>query len=86
MLKGKEGIGDPAGQDADGALELDPVRISPASESAALIQRLATENNSWGCVRVQGELLKLGYRVSTSTIRRVLKALKIRQPRSEAVR
>jgi len=49
--------------------------ISP--EIAALIKRLATENNSWGYQRIQGELLKLGYRVSASTIRRVLKALKI---------
>ena len=46
-------------------------------EIAALIERLATENNGWGYQRIQGELLKLGYRVSASTIRRVLKVLKI---------
>jgi len=50
----------------------------PASaEIAALIERLATENNSWGYERIQGELLKLGHRVSASTISRVLKTLKI---------
>jgi putative transposase len=48
-----------------------------SAEITALIERLATENNSWGYQRIQGELLKLGYRVSASTIRRVLKALKI---------
>jgi transposase InsO family protein len=48
-----------------------------SAEITALIRRLATENRSWGYMRIQGELLKLGHRVSTSTIRRVLKALKI---------
>jgi hypothetical protein len=48
-----------------------------SAEIAALTERLATENNSWGYKRTQGELLKLGHRVSASTIRRVLKTLKI---------
>jgi hypothetical protein len=53
-----------------------------SAEIATLIERLATENTSWGYQRIQGDLLKLGHRVSASTIRRVLKALKIPQPRN----
>ncbi len=49
--------------------------VSP--EIAALIERLATENSGWGYKRIQGELLKVGYRVSAAAIRRILRALKI---------
>ena len=55
-----------------------------SAEIAAPIGRLATENNGWGYERIQGELLKLGHRVSASTIRRVLKALNIPLVRDRA--
>ena len=43
------------------------------NELVELIVRLGRENRRWGCVRIQGELRKLGVRVSASSIRRVLR-------------
>ena len=48
-----------------------------SAEIDALIDQLATGNHGWGYQRIQGELPKLGHRVSASTIRRVLKTLRI---------
>jgi hypothetical protein len=42
-----------------------------------LILRMAKDNPSWGCVRVRGELLKLGHVVSATAIRMLLRRNRI---------
>jgi len=53
--------------------------VSPASRGALdpelveLVLRLARENPRWGCLRIWGECAKLGMRVSTTSVRNILR-------------
>jgi transposase InsO family protein len=46
-------------------------------EVRALILRLVRENPRWGCVRVQGELRKLGIRVGATSIRTLIRSARL---------
>jgi transposase InsO family protein len=46
-------------------------------EVRELILRIAKENPRWGCVRIEGELAKLGIQISATTIRNLLRTVQL---------
>src|SRR6266704_3429967 len=55
-----------------------PGRPGLDSEIQKLILEMAKDNPRWGCVRVRGELLKLGHVISATAIRNILRRNRIR--------
>ena len=55
----------------------EPGRPAISSELETLILRLAKENLGWGYDKIRGELLKLSYRISASSVRNILKQRRI---------
>src|ERR1035437_9149145 len=57
----------------DGSARRSPGRPATGKEIEELVVRVATENRSWGYVRIQSALSNLGYKVAHGTIANILK-------------
>jgi hypothetical protein len=57
-----------------------------AAETIALIEEMAIHNRTWRTKRIQGELLKLGIKVSKETITKYMRRARKGCPRSNEVR
>ncbi len=57
-----------------------PGSLPLTDDIVALIKRMARDNRTWGAERIHGELLKLGIRVSKSTIQKYI--YEVRKPTS----
>ena len=57
----------------DGSAKRGPGRPTKATDLAALIVRMATENRDWGYRRIQGALSNLGHMVAPGTVANILK-------------
>jgi len=54
-----------------------PGRPGLDSGIQTLILQISKDNPRWGCVRIRGELLKLGHRVSATAIRKLLRKTRL---------
>src|SRR5579859_3003658 len=54
-----------------------PGRPCLNEEVVRLILRMVKDNPTWGCIRIQGELLKVGHRVSITAIRNLLRKRRV---------